>query len=128
MVKLRTYGVLVWVKGSNGLNRFLSDDNVLVFGFYVRAKDRGIFFLEKRSPCCISIWQKETGFLKKLRWTKKQGCSLLSETIYMVVYHGKQSHNTRRTEKEKWYGPTEKKSILPFFFFFFFLCFVVTVV
>jgi hypothetical protein len=35
------------------------------------------------------------------REREKQACNLLSETIYMVVYHSKQSQNVRRRYKRE---------------------------
>jgi len=42
---------------------------------------------------------KETKEKREKR--KKKPCNLLSETIYMVVYHSKQSQNARRTKKSE---------------------------
>jgi IS30 family transposase len=38
---------------------------------------------------------------ERKREREKQACNLLSETIYMVVYHSKQSQNVRRRYKRE---------------------------
>jgi hypothetical protein len=43
---------------------------------------------------------------------KRKSMNLLSETIYMVVYHSKQSQNARRTKKRSRCGPRIKRETL----------------
>jgi hypothetical protein len=52
--------------------------------------------------------------------SKKQVFNLLSETIYMVVYHSKQSHDARRKNREVNVDQERRKAFHSTYFFLYF--------
>jgi hypothetical protein len=84
----------------------------LVVGFCIRPDDIIIAFIKEKLLWYFYMAKrgripKET----KEKATKKKSCNLLSETIYMVVYHSKQSQNARRTKESSRCGPRKKRNM-----------------